>query len=91
MYSGKKSWTEEQEDELRQLYMENQNNPSTDMGKLIAMLLNIAFMAWYRNTHYMKFINISSGEIMQFLRKSNNESAHDPIVKCNCRISQNVA
>lgn len=28
----KKNWTEEQEDELRQLYMENQNNPTTDQG-----------------------------------------------------------
>lgn len=30
---NKKGWTEEQEDELRNLYMENQNNPSTDMGE----------------------------------------------------------
>lgn len=25
-------WTEEQEEELRQLFMENQNNPSTEKG-----------------------------------------------------------
>lgn len=32
--SGKKvGWSEEQEEELRQLYMENQNNPSTEQGK----------------------------------------------------------
>lgn len=32
--SGKKmAWTEEQEEELRQLYIENQNNPSTEQGK----------------------------------------------------------
>lgn len=31
--SGKKmAWTEEQEEELRQLFMENQNNPSTEQG-----------------------------------------------------------
>lgn len=30
--SVKKKWTEEQEDELRQLHMENQQNPSTDKG-----------------------------------------------------------
>lgn len=29
---NKKAWTEEQEDELRQLYMENQSNPSTEKG-----------------------------------------------------------
>lgn len=32
-FSPKKKWTEAQEDELRQLYMENQNNPSTDQGE----------------------------------------------------------
>lgn len=33
-FSHKKSgWTEEQEDELRQLYQENQENPSTEQGK----------------------------------------------------------
>lgn len=31
-YRNKKAWTEEQEDELRQLYMENQSNPSTEQG-----------------------------------------------------------
>lgn len=31
-YRNKKAWTEEQEDELRQLYMENQANPSTEQG-----------------------------------------------------------
>lgn len=30
--SKKTGWTEEQEDELRQLFMENQNNPSTEKG-----------------------------------------------------------
>lgn len=31
--AGKKTgWTEEQEAELRQLFMENQNNPSTEKG-----------------------------------------------------------
>lgn len=29
----KASWTEEQEDELRHLFLENQNNPETDQGK----------------------------------------------------------
>lgn len=29
---NKKLWSEEQEDELRHLYMENQNNPQTDQG-----------------------------------------------------------
>lgn len=32
--SGTKvKWTEEQEEELRQLFLENQNNPETDDGK----------------------------------------------------------
>lgn len=30
--SKKTGWTEEQEAELRQLFMENQNNPSTEKG-----------------------------------------------------------
>ena len=30
---GKGVWSEEQEEELRRLYMENQSNPQTDQGK----------------------------------------------------------
>lgn len=30
--SKKTGWTEEQEEELRTLFMENQNNPSTEKG-----------------------------------------------------------
>lgn len=30
--NNKQAWSEEQEDELRQLYMENQSNPSTEKG-----------------------------------------------------------
>ena len=30
---GKGVWSEEQEEELRRLYMENQSNPETDQGK----------------------------------------------------------
>lgn len=34
-YRPKNAWSEEQENELRALFMENQQNPATDEGKLI--------------------------------------------------------
>lgn len=43
-HSGKKmSWSEEQEEELRQLYIENQNNPSTEQGNISNKYINRFF------------------------------------------------
>lgn len=38
---SKQAWTEEQEDELRQLFTENQNNPSTEQGEYFKQISSI--------------------------------------------------
>lgn len=41
-FRSKKAWSEEQEDELRQLYMENQQNPATDQGTFFNVIIIIS-------------------------------------------------
>jgi hypothetical protein len=53
---GKVQWTEEQENELRCLFMENQANPTTDKGKSsVALIFHFIFIRAERQKIENKF------------------------------------
>ncbi|OWR52896.1 timeout [Danaus plexippus plexippus] len=76
---GKASWSEEQEDELRNLYMENQTNPQTDQDVIDWILDNLIDQTRTRRSVIKKLKEL--GLIFNAPTKKSNKARTEKVTK----------